>query len=1026
MNAHFRRPNHFRRCSITAGLALISWRLLAGSAPAAENVDFARDVYPIFQRSCFECHGAEKHKGGLRLDDREAAFKGGDGGDTIVKGQPEKSELLNRVSLPKEDRDVMPNRGDKLTKQEVERIRAWIAAGAPWPDGVKPAKHWAYVPPVRPPVPQLPNATGNPIDAFVRARLIEEKLQPSPAAEAHVLARRLYLDLTGLPPAPAEVEAFVREYTGGQGDKETIRQSDNQTSPSERAPEAKVSLSQSLIVSPSSANAQKAIEHLTDHLLASPQFGEKWARQWLDVARYADSHGFQRDDLVDLWPYRDWVIRAFNADMPFDQFTIEQLAGDLLPNATEQQRIATGFNRCTVCNVEAGTDPEENRVNQVIDRVNTLGMAWLGTTLECTQCHDHKYDPFKQRDYYSLFAFFNSTELEADRSNPKAPGSIRFLGPYMHVSEPAQEAELQRVNREIATTKSQIAARSAKIATAGTPAGNNAQTQEHVLTPSDFESAGGANHQVQDDGSVLLLGDPPGTDTYTVTVRTPLKNIVGFKLETLTDPSLPGMGPGRGDPERANFVLHTFAVTAAPLGQETEAKPMKLTDARADFSQPNWDVSGAIDENGKTGWAIGPQFHRPHWATFRAVEPLANDSGTVLTFRLVQEFGNARTIGKFRLSAITGAYPAAPAPPKDDAELRRLNAHLAVLEKQQKAVPAPQTLVMQETTATRTNAIFRRGDFRNPGDAVEPGTPAVLHPLREEGPRNRLTLARWLISRENPLVARVIVNRLWAEIFGEGIVSTPEDFGMKGERPSHPELLDWLAVEFMDRGWSQKKLLRLIVTSETYRQSSRATPELLERDPRNRLLARGPRFRLSAEAIRDNALAVGGLLNLKQFGPPIRPPQPDGLWAKVGGQQYDYVVSPGDEQYRRGVYVVLKRASPYPSFANFDATSRPACRVKRTRSNTPLQALTLLNDPVYVQAAHGFASRIMREQPSADVDGRLDYAFRLAVARPPAASELSTLRQLYDSELTATGKPEEAWFSVASALLNVDEAITKD
>jgi len=986
MNIHCRRPNLFRRCSITAGLALFSYQFLAGNASAAESVDFARDVYPIFQRSCFECHGAEKHKGGLRLDDREAAFKGGDSGDTIIKGQPDKSELVNRISLPKEDHDVMPNRGDKLTKPEVDRIRGWIAAGAPWPDGVKPAKHWAYVPPVRSPVPQMPNAPGNPIDAFVRARLSEEKLQPSPAAEPHVLARRLYLDLTGLPPTPAEVDAFTQQAAR--------------------------------------TDLQTAVENLTDRLLASPQFGEKWARQWLDVARYADSHGFQRDDLVDLWPYRDWVIRAFNADMPFDQFTIEQLAGDLLPNATEQQHIATGFNRCTVCNVEAGTDPEENRINQVIDRVNTLGMAWLGTTLECTQCHDHKYDPFKQRDYYGLFAFFNTTDLEADRSNPKAPGSIRFLGPYMKVSDPAEEAELQRVNKEIATTKSQIAQRTAKAA--GTPASGTAAAQEHVLTPSDFDSAGGANHQLQDDGSVLLLGDAPVTDTYTVTVRTPLKNIVGFKLETLTDPALPGMGPGRGDPERANFVLHTFAVTAAPFGQEAEAKPMKLTDARADFSQGNWDVSGAIDENGKTGWAIAPQFHRPHWATFRAIEPLANDSGTVLTFRLVQEFGQARTIGKFRLSAITGAYPSAPAPPKDDVELKRLNTHLAELEKAQKAVRLPQTLVMQETTAARTNAIFRRGDFRNPGDTVEPATPAVLHPLREEGPRNRLTLARWLISRENPLVARVIVNRLWAEIFGEGIVSTPEDFGMKGERPSHPELLDWLAVEFMDRGWSQKKLLRLIVTSGTYRQSSRATPDLLERDPRNRLLARGPRFRLSAEAIRDNALAVGGLLNLKQFGPPIRPPQPDGLWAKVGGQQYDYVVSPGDEQYRRGVYVVLKRASPYPSFANFDATSRPACRVKRTRSNTPLQALTLLNDPVYVQAAHGFASRIIREQPSADVDGRLTYAFRLALGRPPATSELSTLLQLYNSELTATGKPEEAWFSIASALLNVDEAITKD
>lgn len=964
---------------ITASLLM-----LADSMRAAESVDFARDVYPVLQRSCFECHGAEKHKGGLRLDEREAAFKGGDSGDAIVKGKPDDSELLHRVSLPKEDRDVMPNRGEKLTKPEIEKIRAWIAAGAPWPDGVKPAKHWAYVAPVRPAVPPVSEAGANPIDAFVRARLDAEKLLPSPAAEPHVLARRLYLDLIGLPPKPAEVGAFVTD---------------------------------------AGKDLPAAVEKLADRLLASPQFGEKWARQWLDVARYADSHGFQRDDLVDLWPYRDWVIRAFNADMPFDQFTIEQLAGDLLPNATEQQHIATGFNRCTVCNVEAGTDPEENRVNQVIDRVNTLGMAWLGTTLECTQCHDHKYDPFKQRDYYGLFAFFNTTELEADRKNPKVPGSIQFLGPYMKISDLPEEAESVRLAREIADTKNRIGARTAA---ASTPVAKTVSTEEHVLTPTDFESSGGANHKVLEDGSVLLVGDAPAADTYTVTVHTPLKNIVGFKLEALTDPALPGMGPGRGDPERTNFVLNTFAVSTATTGHEGEAKPVKLTDARAEFAQTGWDANGAIDENARTGWAIAPQFHRPHWATFRAVEPIANDNGTTLTFRLVQEFGNARTIGRLRISALTGAYPTPAVPPKDDPELRQLNAHLADLEKQQKSLPALRTLVMNETSATRMNAIFRRGDFRNPGDAVEPNTPAVLHPYHEEGPRNRLALARWLVSRENPLVARVIVNRLWAEIFGEGIVSTPEDFGIKGEPPSHPELLDWLAVEFMDRHWSQKKLLRLIVTSATYRQSSRTTPELLERDPRNRLLARGPRFRLSAEAVRDNALAIAGMLNLKQFGPPIRPPQPDGLWAKVGGQQYDYVVSPGDEQYRRGIYVVIKRASPYPSFVNFDATSRPACRVKRTRSNTPLQALTLLNDPVYVQAARAFAARIMHDAATSDLDAQLDYAFRAAVSRQPTATEQATLHKLYDAELSATGQPGEAWFSIASALLNLDETITKD
>ncbi len=951
-----------------------------------EEVDFARDVYPVLQRACFECHGAEKQKGKLRLDTREAAFKGGDSGDAIVKGKPDDSELLRRVALPKTDDDVMPNRGELLSKTEIEQIRRWIAAGAPWPDGLKPARHWAYVPPVR---PALPAGGGNAIDAFVRARLQREGLPPSPDADLPILARRLHLDLTGLPPSPAEVEAFVQAAT---------------------------------------TDRPSAIATLADRLLAAPQYGEKWARPWLDAARYADSHGFQRDDLRELWPYRDWVIRALNADLPFDQFTIEQLAGDLLPHATEAQRIATGFNRCAPCNVEAGTDPEENRVNQVFDRVNTLGAVWLGTTLECAQCHDHKYDPITARDYYGLFSFFNNTELEADRSNPKTPGSIRFLGPYLDVREPASEAERSRLAAEISAVKAELAAAGgsvpaevprarAKRAAASTPAPAVAELGVHPLTPADFDSTGDANHKILDDGSVLLTGDPPETDTYTVTVRTTLTGITGFKLETLTDASLPGMGPGRGDPERTNFVLQEFTVTAA-------GQPIKLTDAQADFAQAKWDPPGAIDGNPKTGWAIAPQFHQPHWLSVRTVEPLGSKAGLVLTFRLVQEYGNARTIGRLRISALTGASLAQTKAATPNPEAKRLNARLAALEKSLKALGQPRTLVMREMDTPRPSAVFQRGDFRSPGAAIEPVTPATLHPLRSEGPRDRLALARWLVSRENPLVARVVVNRLWTELFGEGLVSTPEDFGVKGERPSHPELLDWLAVEFMENGWSQKNLLRTIVTSATYQQTSRATPELIERDPKNRLLSRGPRLRLSAESIRDNALAISGLLSLKQFGPPIRPPQPAGLWTKVGGEKYEYEVSPGEEQHRRGIYVVLKRGSPYPSFISFDATARLACRVKRPSSNTPLQALTLLNDPVYVEAARALAARIVREVPGADPDPRLRHGFRLAVARPPRDSELAVLRKLYADE-SANGA-DAAWFAVASALLNLDETITKN
>ena len=968
--------------ALTAALLFPIAATLHAAGPSSDSaaVDFERDVYPVLQRVCFECHGAEKKKGGLRLDVREAALKGGENGAVIVKGRPGGSELMRRIELPRSDDEVMPSRGEPLAKAEIEKIRAWIEAGAPWPDGVKVAKHWAYVMPVKAAMPETQGSKPkiqNPVDAFILARLEREGLRASPDAESQVVARRLYLDLIGLPPTPAEVDAFVKS---------------------------------------AARDLDAAVARLADRLLASQQHGEKWARPWLDVARYADSHGFQRDDLRELWPDRDWVIRALNADMPFDQFTIEQLAGDLLPGSTEQQRIATGFNRCAPCNVEAGTDPEENRVNQVFDRVNTLGAVWLGTTIECAQCHDHKFDPVTTRDYYGLFAFFNQTELEAERANPKVPGSIKFIGPYMNVSEPERDAEAARLRTEIAGVKAAIASLSPAAKSVATTA------VTHPLTPVDFDSAGDSSHKILEDGSVLLLGDPPSKDTYTVTVRTPLTRITGFKLEALTDPALPGMGPGRGDPERANFVLNTFAVTAAPAGRESEERAVKLKDARADFSQAKYDVSGAIDDDPKTAWAIGPKFHEPHWATFRTAQPLGFAEGTVLKFWLVQDFGQARTIGRLRLSALTGDVE--PETPKLDPEKKRLEVQLAALEKQEKSLGKAQTLVMKEVPQPRTSAIFQRGDFRSPGASIGPSTPQSLHPLHDDGPRNRLALARWLVSRENPLTARVIVNRMWAEIFGEGFVSTPEDFGSKGERPTHPELLDWLAVEFMDGGWSQKKLLRRIVTSAAYRRSSRATPEAIERDPRNRLLTRGPAFRLSAESIRDNALTISGLLNPKQFGPPIQPPQPDGLWEKVGGQKYEYTVSPGEEQHRRGIYVVLKRMSPYPSFMNFDGTARLACRVKRLRSNTPLQALTLLNDPVYVEAARAFAARIVREQPTSDVDARLRHAFRLAVARPPRDAEIAVLHKLYEGEL-AGGKENDAWFAVASALLNLDETITK-
>ncbi len=764
--------------------------------------------------------------------------------------------------------------------------------------------------------------------------------------------------------------------------------------------------------------------------MESPQYGDKWARPWLDAARYADSHGFQRDDLHEIWAYRDWVIRALNEDMPFDQFTIEQLAGDLLPTPTESQLIATGFNRCAPCNVEAGTDPEENRFNQIVDRVNTLGYAWLGTSLECAQCHDHKYDPFSQKDYYGLFAFFNQTELEADRTNPKVPGSIKFKGPYMAIKDDTTQLQEVELESKIAAAKTRLASATKRLSKPNS-ASPPKVAQQIVLKIADFESVNGASHEVLEDNSILLHEDAPDTDTYVVTVALEATKPTGILLDVLTHPSLPGNGPGRGDAKRPNFVLHEFEVYALDSSGQPKSDKIKLVDAVADFSQNNFLPEKAVDGDDKTGWAINPEFFKNHWAAYRFADPGSLEGVTHLQLRLVQNFGGARTIGRFKLSALVGDYSKAmPANQVEDPRLAKLREQLEGLEKQRAKVEKPKTLVMREIEQPRMSTMFSRGDYRNPTEKVEPHTPKILHPYQADSTNNRLSLAKWLVSPENPLVARVIANRMWGEVFGTGLVSTPEDFGLKGEAPSHPELLDWLAADFVENGWSQKKLLRLMLTSRTYRQSSKMTAEQLERDPNNVSLARGPRFRLPAELIRDNALAISGLISLKQFGPPIRPPQPDGLWKKVGGQNYDYQVSPGEQQYRRGVYVVLKRMSPYPSFITFDASARLACRVKRGRSNTPLQALTLLNDPVYVEAAEALAGRIQKDRPKGTIDEQLRYAFQLAVARTPEEREVSALKSLFQLEMDAHAsdtKPEaSAWFAVASTLMNLDETITKE
>lgn len=996
-------------------------------------IDFGHDIYRVLHKACFECHGSEKQEGELRLDRRVDFMES----ETVIAGQPADSELMRRITLPRGHEEVMPAIGDPLSKREVAAIRQWIRSGAEWPKDFEAARHWSYVAPVRPAAPQVAKGASwvrNPIDSFVLEKLQQQGLSPAEDATPEAQVRRVFFDLIGLPPTPADVDSFVAD-------------------PSD-----------------------EKFEQLVDDLLSRPQFGERWARPWLDLARYADSHGFQRDNFREVWAYRDWVIKALNDDMSFQQFTLEQIAGDLLPDATESQKIATGFHRCTPTNVEAGSIPEETRTEQVIDRVNTTGAVWLGSTFECCQCHDHKYDPFSAKDYYRLLAFFNNTELEADRTNPKMASSIKFKGPKMAISNPERDAQRITLTKRKSELQAELGKRKKALTkdidawVAEYRSTNENAPSTHVLKVVDFRSdAANDDYKLLADGSVLLVGkNPPDTDHYTVTVETDLENIGAIQLEALAHKDLSSRGPGRTSSKNSNFVLNHFAGFA---NKKDGRQSLKFESAVANFSQKKWDVSGALKTAARTGWAIAPEFGKSHWAKFILKDRLNCDGKQTLTFKLTHEYGGARSIGCLRLSAITGNVSAKVLPTIVTAALQKpsstwtaderkqtiafriksdtvsidLTSKVEAVTKDLAGLTSDTTLVMIELPKPRMSYVYDRGDYRNQGALVEAGTPAILHPM-PEGPADRIALARWLTDENNPLVARVTVNRWWTEIFGRGIVSTPEDFGVKGDPPSHPELLDWLAVEFMENGWSMKKLLKTIVLSATYRQSSAVSEELRQLDDRNRLLARGPRVRMDAEMIRDNILAASGLLSLKQFGPSIRPYQPDGIWSKVGGESYKYKVSPGSEQYRRGLYVVLKRGAPYPSFINFDASARLSCTVQRSRTNTPLQALTLLNDPVYVEAARAMAHRVLTEKPSSTATEQLAFAFQLCTARLPSEHETGILLDLLQTQHsvnrsqskaaaqyakggnTPEGVSHEefaAWCSIATTLINLHETITK-
>jgi mono/diheme cytochrome c family protein len=1158
------------RRNLAVLLAVVLSARSAGPAPARAEapggkLDFNRDIKPILSDKCFRCHGpdpAERKGGpdGLRLDNAAGAAEDLGGYRAIVAGQPEQSELVKRIASTDPD-EIMPPpaSGKKLSPREIAALSEWVRQGGAY------AVHWSYVKPARPELPAVkrPDWVRNPIDRFILARLEAEGLEPSPEADRYALVRRLALDLTGIPPTLAEVDAFV-----GDADPQ-------------------------------------AYEKLVDRLLAEPAYGEYWAHLWLDLARYADSAGYADDPPRTIWLFRDYVIRSLNANKPFDTFSIEQIAGDLLPDPTAEQLVATAFHRNTLTNNEGGTNDEEFRNVAVVDRVNTTLAVWMGTTIACAQCHTHKFDPLTQEEYFRLFALFNNT-ADADRGDES---------PLYSIYSDEQQRDRAKWQAELAGLEQSLRNPPADVLAAQQRWDQDfpREFKWQSLHPAAASSQAGLATMIAADDSVHVAAGA-ANDTDTIEIASPPGSLRALRLEALPEDSLPSKGPGHAD---GNFVLTRLAALIAPPANQTLAgryvrielpgkgrmlslaevqvfrgsdnvarrgvasqsstdydgspqlaldgntdgnyaaakstthtaasddpwwqvdlqseQPLdrivvwnrtdgglggRLVDFRivllgearqpvweqtvavapnpssefslsglrsvefsaavADYAQPGFDAGSAIKnaDPKEKGWAVGGQTGKPHVLTLLTKAPIEIVAGSKLIVTLEQASKNANhTLARFRLSASDDvrAGEVARTPPAvvevlglpasertaaqaellarhfqdTAAELQPLRDQIAALSKQI-AELKPQTVPIQRELPVpqrRITKLQHRGNYLDLGQEVSPGTPAIFPPLAAGASVDRLALARWLVDPDNPLTPRVIANRYWEQIFGIGIVASSEDFGSQGDQPVHPQLLDWLATELVRSKWDTKALLRLLVTSAAYRQSSRVTPELEERDPENRLLARGPRFRLAAEVVRDQALAVSGLLSAKMYGPPVKPPQPAlGLSAAFGGG-VDWQTSPGEDRYRRALYTTWRRSSPYPSMATFDAPNREVCTVRRIRTNTPLQALVTLNDPVYVEAAQALARRMATEGGSNPAE-RVRFGFRLCLARPPQAAEAARLLALYEhirarfesapqeavrlaTDPLGPAPPElnvaelAAWTVVAGVLLNLDETLMK-
>lgn len=1003
-------------------------------------IKFNRDVRPILSETCFHCHGPDEHgrRADLRLDSLAGATADLDGLQAIVPGDLEKSEAWWRIISDDEDELMPPPESHLvLTEEQKQILKRWIEEGAEY-EG-----HWAYATPEKSSVPKAEAEWGrNEIDRFILARLEEEGLQPSAEADPRTLIRRLTFDLTGLPPTTEEVHAFTADYD---------------------------------------QNGEEAWQAAIDRLLASPHFGERMAVSWMDQARYADTNGYSIDGGRHMWLWRDWVIQAYNQNMPFDQFAVEQLAGDLLPNATESQKIATGFNRNHMITHEGGTIPEENLTNYAADRVKTTSEVFLGLTMACAQCHDHKFDPISQKDYYSFFSFFN--EL-SDKGNDGNAGIN--AGPSMMAHSVIPDDELADLERELASLKKELQSSNDGFSewAAEMRKRENARGEGFEIHPVEVLDVSSPNRpgpfEVLDDGSVRAHKPSAGNNAFSHSLRLPVgEKIDGIRVRFYPEKveEAPSLTPFPAGVPKVTAVL--VSAGDQPAKQVDYHTQLDLSQATASSHFEENRPSGVLDERNLHWWEPDSATDEQQ-LTVTFANPVDSESQPYLTVMVfygrsqsmpfhwkLEAFSGNDTDSRFsdEVSGVLAKAESDWSPEERDIatstfrefapQLGSVRTRIANLEERIDVLTKPHsTMVMDTAPKPRVTHILDRGQYDAPLEKVVSATPDVLPPLPESEKATRLDLAHWMVDPKHPLTARVAVNRIWALFFGTGFVATSADFGSQGEWPSHPELLDWLAVDFVENDWSQKELIRKIVSSAAYRQDSSATPEQLRLDPKNRLVGRGPRFRLSAEFIRDQALAVSGLLVPRIGGPSVQPYQPPGLWKEVShfgstpATKQVFVQDKGEKLYRRSLYTIMKRTSPHPAMMAFDAVNREMCIMQRGTTNTPLQALVTLNDPQFVEAARVFAANLLQETKGADDHARLATAFEEITSRMPTEAELNVVasylsdeRQRYESDLEAAeaavsigeSPPVEGldpaehavWTQVSTMLLNLSETLTR-